>query len=238
MSSLEDLCNEKIIIIKKGKSVHYNIKASVQGNVIYTFDMSKKNFSSNDIGNEYIRINNVIKKSIESKSVDNLNIINPATFNNSVNFMNYNFIYEFRLDKYYNENYNYYNYANNYIGIYKELYSYYINILEYPDHLNNLKNNHKIYQSAFYELFSSYISNSYNEDNDVFLSDNYIDWNNSVFIDDNTFDRISENVKPNYNDILYSNILAVLPAGDPYPSGYCRYRIDHRYGGGCECSDP
>ena len=42
------------------------------------------------------------------------------------------------------------------------------------------------------------------------LSDNYIDWNNSVFIDDNTFDRISENVKPNYNDILYSNIGSAL----------------------------
>jgi hypothetical protein len=131
---------------------------------LYTFDTSKINFYTNNISNTYSKISNVINKSIFSNETKNLNVINPSTFDNSVNFMNYNFIYEFRLDKYYNEKYNYYNYENNHLGMYKKLYEYYTNLLKHNNLLNNLKSNNYYYQLLFYELFSSFISHAHSEE--------------------------------------------------------------------------
>jgi hypothetical protein len=130
---------------------------------LYTLEQSGKNFYSSPSNNIYTRINNVVKLYAQTKESNNLNVINPSSFDNSVNFMNSNFIYQNRLNKYYDEKYNYYNYLNNYSNIYNQLFEYYTNIINDITSIKIIKNNINFYEKMFYEIFSTFISNSYSK---------------------------------------------------------------------------
>jgi len=128
---------------------------------LYTYKNSSDNIYNNSIQNYNTKINLIVEKSVLSRNFKNMNIINPSTFDRSVNFMNYNFTYQNRLNKYYNEQYNYYNYIDNYNSIYKNVYEYYVNLLKNPDLIFNLKQNTEIYNNIFYEIFTSFIAKTY-----------------------------------------------------------------------------
>lgn len=151
-----DQINTPLFYLKLGNNVTQNDLYNQKG--LYQSTIQVNNYYGNNVFESYTRINNIFKNYYIFEKTKNLNTITPTSFDESINFMNYNFNYKFRLNKLYGDKYNYYNYQNNYIKIYQTLKKYFSTLLKNNKSISNLKNYPFYYENVFHELFSSYIS--------------------------------------------------------------------------------
>jgi len=112
------------------------------------------------------RIFNISKLNKVTSKFNNLSIITPNDYDNIPITINYNYSYPKYYNKYYSYNYNYNNFVNNSTTIYKNLFTYYSNIVSNTNAIKNIKKfNMNLYVWLFVDLINSFISSVYYTNN-------------------------------------------------------------------------
>ena len=115
------------------------------------------------------KLNHIVSRS------NNLSLITPNDYDNLPIMINYNYAYDKFYNKYFMYNYNYNNFENNYTVIYKNLYSYYLNIVKNSNAIKNIKHhNMNLYVWLFIDLINSFISTVYYDGTNSNISNSYI----------------------------------------------------------------
>lgn len=188
--------------IYKGNSSNYQISIDlVENNNLNSEELSNINI----FNNTFSRSTNIKYLSQLVTKFNNFSVLTPNDYDVTISNINFANIYQNIYTKFYQYDYNYYNFKNNAIVIYEKLLQYYTLIINNDNAINNLKFT-DIYYPLFNSIFNTYIASIFytttNQD-----SLNYISIFNSIvnlYVKYNFKFRINDNIS-NYKNLLIQN---------------------------------